>query len=434
MAHSLKKSVDGMLISFNLASDAVYCAIEIQKKCKEQDIPLKIGIHEGEMVFEGADVLGDAVNVASRLESDTQEGCITISGSIYRDIKNRKDIKTKFIKDKKFKNVDESIKVYQVLCDVDELQTNGNHRTNIIIPKRTYFIIAGLVIVAVTFLFVWKSISPNEVVEIDKSIAVKPFRNLSTDKDNEHWVNGMMEDIRNNLAKIPELRVVSATTMEKYRDTKMTTKEISSEVEVSYLLEGSVQKVGDQLKIHAQLILAGIDDHIWQDTYIKDVSDVAEVFKIQSDIAQTIAKEIGMNLSLETRAVIESIPTTDLTAYDYYLKGEDYLNRGYKGEDKRYAMQMYNKAIELDSSYTLAWIGLFDASFRANANDERRKKIKFYLDYAIKLDSNLWEVKLANAQYLRVFEGKQDKAIQILKELKSQYPKNAEIYFYLGMS
>ena len=107
----IKEMGDGMLISFNLASEAVRCAIEIQKASKVHGLPLKIGIHEGEMVFEGNDVLGDGVNIASRLQENTPESCITISASVYRDIKNKSDIKTEFIGEKEFKNVDEPINV-----------------------------------------------------------------------------------------------------------------------------------------------------------------------------------------------------------------------------------------------------------------------------------------------------------------------------------
>ena len=119
----IKEMGDGMLISFNLASDAVRSAIEIQKACKEQEIPLKIGIHEGEMMFEGNDVLGDGVNIASRLQEETEKGCITISGAVYRDIKNKADIKAGFIGEKSFKNVDEPSKVYKVFCG-DTMEKN----------------------------------------------------------------------------------------------------------------------------------------------------------------------------------------------------------------------------------------------------------------------------------------------------------------------
>jgi hypothetical protein len=255
----VKEIGDGMLLSFNLASEAVYCAIEIQRKCNEQNIPLKIGIHEGETVLQGTDVLGDAVNVASRLEADTKQGCITISGSVYRDIKNRSDIHTRFVKEKRFKNVDDPIKVYEVLCGRNSDKSISNKYSNRRINRKSVIFIIGFLVVIGAGFVVWKLIPTSIPDDIDKSIAVKPFWNESNDTTNIYFVNGMMEDIRNNLFKISNLRVVSRTTMEKYRDTDMSSYEIVKKENVSYLLEGSVQKLGNQVKIHAQLILANFN-------------------------------------------------------------------------------------------------------------------------------------------------------------------------------
>ena len=116
----IKEMGDGMLISFDLASEAVRCAIEIQKASKEQDIPLKIGIHEGEMVFADADVLGDGVNIASRLQEDAEKGCIHISSSVYKNVRNKADINTRFVEERTFKNVAEPVKVYKVKIEKDE--------------------------------------------------------------------------------------------------------------------------------------------------------------------------------------------------------------------------------------------------------------------------------------------------------------------------
>ena len=428
----IKEVGDGFLIIFNLTSDAVYCAIEIQKKCKEQGIPLKCGINEGELVFEGADILGNAVNVASRLESGTQTGCISISGSVYHDIKNRSDIQTKFIKEKRFKNVDEPIKVYEVLCEENDNQSDSQITavTNTFTKKSIIFTI-GFLLIAVSGLVVWKLLPQNKTPDLDKSIAVLPFDYLSQEEDKQYLADGVMDAITSNLAKISELKVIAKTSVMKYKGQDVDVRDIGKELDVTYIVEGSFQLVGDQARLIIQLINTIDGSHLWSNEYDREWADI---FKVQSEVSQKIADEIAVTITPKTKELIESAPTKDITAYDYYLKGEDYLNRGYDRDDKRYAIEMYNKAIELDSSYTLAWIGLFSASFNHYANDERRKKINFYLDYATKLDSNLLKVRLANVRYLRVFEGKQDKAIHILKELKSQYPKNAEIYFYLGVT
>ena len=149
----IKEMGDGMLISFNLASDAVRCAIEIQKACKEQDIPLRIGIHEGEMVFAGSDtdVLGDGVNIASRLQEDAKKGCIHISSSVYKNVRNKADINTRFVEERTFKNVAEPVKVYQVLAD-GEVQTPVANNLKSNNKKYLYFIVAGIVIVIAAIL------------------------------------------------------------------------------------------------------------------------------------------------------------------------------------------------------------------------------------------------------------------------------------------
>ncbi len=169
----IKEVGDGTLASFSLASDAVRCAMEIQKACREQDIPLKIGIHEGEMVFAGSDVLGDAVNIASRLQESAEGGCITISGSVYRDIKNKAGIRTEFMEERSYKNVDEPIRVYKVLDEQAEEKSkilksripNRDLRIAIQKKKLALLIITGLVIIIAT-ITIWYFFSIKETFPV----------------------------------------------------------------------------------------------------------------------------------------------------------------------------------------------------------------------------------------------------------------------------
>ena len=226
----IKEIGDGTLASFPLASNAVRCAIDIQKEAKSLKIPLKIGIHEGEMVLAGSDILGDSVNIASRLQESAEEGCINISGSVYKDIKNKSDIQTKFIEEKSFKNVDDPIKVYKVCCEEVEIENK---------PE----------------------ISPNK--ETENSIAVLPFVNMSDDLAQEYFCDGMTEEIINALSHVESLKVIARTSAFMFKGKPKDMREIGKKLDVETLLEGSVRKAGNRLRITAQLIKVSDGSHLW---------------------------------------------------------------------------------------------------------------------------------------------------------------------------
>ena len=275
----IKEMGDGMLISFDLASEAVRCAIEIQKACKEENISLKIGIHEGEMVFEGNDVLGDGVNIASRLEADTQAGCITISASVYRDIKNKSDIKTEFIGEKSFKNVDELIKVYKVVCEErpvserppENLKNSHDYRkSRIILPsvnRMTVFIAVFIVVVAI---LVYPKIFIKDTFEGIRdsdgriSIAVMPFNNLSGDTLFNIWQEGIQNLLITSLSNSEELSVRQYETIynifknkgDIYYSSVMSSfaSDIALKLEANTVIVGNIHKSGNIVRITANLL------------------------------------------------------------------------------------------------------------------------------------------------------------------------------------
>ncbi|MFC2124379.1 adenylate/guanylate cyclase domain-containing protein, partial [Bacteroidota bacterium] len=360
----IKEIGDGTLCSFPLASDAVRCAIEIQKEAKDQDIPLKIGLHEGEMVMAGEDVLGDGVNIASRLQEASKEGCITISGKVYSDIKNKAGIKTKYIGEKKLKNVDDPVKVYEVLCEEDQKPEEDKPLKRKI--KTLYFLIAGIIVVLAAVI-IWQILpkgEKDEVVEetvsaeIDPSIAVLPFTDMSPNKDQEYFSDGIMDAILMHLCKIGDLEVKSRTSVMQYKGTTKTSPQIAEELGVAHILEGSVSKSGDKIRIIAQLIDATQDKHLWAETYDKEIVDV---FAIQSEVAQMIASSLKAELSVDVKERVEAIPTENVEAYELYLKGNEtyWASHDSLDIDKIYeSINYFEKAIDLDNNFSLAYTGM----------------------------------------------------------------------------
>ncbi|MFC2126148.1 tetratricopeptide repeat protein [Bacteroidota bacterium] len=431
----LKEIGDGVLASFPTVSEAVYCAKEIQEVCEEEpDLKIRIGIHLGEVIFEDEDVFGDGVNIASRLEPLAPVGGIYISESVYRNIQNKKGINAEFVKEETLKNVKHPVRIYEVEVEKGVKQTVLHEEKKH--SKRSYYIIGGILVLIVAVILIW-FLYPRpqpivEDVEIDKSIAVRTFWNESAEEGNEYFVNGMVEDIRNNLAKISDLRVISRGSMEKYRETDLSTKEIANELDVNYILEGTVQKLGNQLKIHAQLILANDDDHIWEDTYERDISDAKEIFKVQSEIAQEVASEVKVVIAPVEKELIEKTPTTNLALYDIYLKAREKYNESSIDE----AVLLYQTALEIDSTFALAYTGLAWAYWTKHYWDEYFEED--FLDSALVLanvalsyDDQLEEAYNVRGKYYQQ-NGEIEKAINDFEKALSINPNYADALRSLG--
>ncbi len=353
----IKEMGDGMLISFNLASEAVRCAIKIQKACKEQDIPLKIGIHEGEMVFAGADVLGDGVNIASRLQEDADEGCINISSSVYKDIRNKADINTRFVEERTFKNVVEPVKVYEVLCEEDVQKATKVEESEKSRTKLVYYIIVGLLAVITSILiwyFVWKQpgspFSTEVSGETPVSIAVLPFVNLSGDPEQEAMCDGLTEEIIHHLSIIRDFdKVISRTSTMMFKESDKSLPEIAEMLGVNTIVEGSFRRSGERLRITVQLIDAVSDKHIWSEIYERPVGDI---FDIQSDIAKNIAAEVKIELSQEYLDKINQLPTSNITSYNLLNEASFVFN---SSADFEFAIELVNKAILEDPDMAEAY-------------------------------------------------------------------------------
>lgn len=220
------------------------------------------------------------------------------------------------------------------------------------------------VIVFLGYSFFFKTIKDyvgNPVAGTEKSIAVLPFNNQSDSTANQYFIDGVMEEILTNLSRIHDLRVVSRTSVEQFRESKTPTSEIAKKLHVDYVVEGSGQKYGNSLSLRVQLIDASKDKHIWAESYEQEIGEPKDIFKIQSRIAQSIAVELKATITPEEKKLIDKIPTTNLTAYDFYLKAEDEVMGQwpeFKPEAARRKEVLLHKALKCDSTYAQAYASL----------------------------------------------------------------------------
>jgi len=236
----------------------------------------------------------------------------------------------------------------------------------------------------------------------EKSIAVLPFINDSPDQENTYFINGVMEEILNNLQKIKALRVISRTSVEQYRESKKSVREIAEELGVNYIVEGSAQKYGSAFRLRAQLIMAAKETHLWGESFQRKITDVEDIFSIQTQIAESIAAALNAVISPEEKQLIEKLPTADLPAYDAYLKGK-FATYKLAPEDLDAAIQYFEQARERDLGFALPYTGIamvwiIRQQFGYASPDEAGPKIMEAVGRALELDSTFAEVQymLAN--------------------------------------
>jgi len=244
------------------------------------------------------------------------------------------------------------------------------------LQKRNIILVLGLLIGVL--IGTYGSGSFNKESIVDKSIAVLPFDNFSKDEEDEYFTDGITEDITMNLAKIKDLTVISRTSVMGYKKTTKKMKEIADELGVKYILEGSVRKLGNRVRIVGQLIDAKNDKHVWSDSYDREMMDL---FQIQADVSKEIANAMQAELSDKTIAQIESIPTENMEAYELFKKARTYHYRSFRETDFNLAVDYYREAIELEPNFALAYAGLSEVHdfiiwMGYDISENRRKMVK----------------------------------------------------------
>ncbi|MFC2151094.1 helix-turn-helix domain-containing protein [Bacteroidota bacterium] len=293
------------------------------------------------------------------------------------------------------------------------------------ISRKLYWGIGLLAIVLSIILFFVTYLVSLKPKVLEKSIAVLPFKNDSNDSTNVYIINGLMESILNNLQKIEELRVLSRTSVEKYRNTSKTIPEIAQELNVNYFVEGSGQKIGDRILLNVQLIEAQSDKHLWAEQYERETKDI---FQLQMDVARNIAGNIKVIITPEEEKRINKIPTDNLIAYDYFLKGLDLF---YKGgtENLLEAIEYYKKAVELDSEFARAYAGIAIAYYFLDVFQTEKlytEQITNFADKALLLDPQLAQSLIAKALSYMI-SGENELAVPYLEKALEYNPNSAVV-------
>ncbi|HEX9250956.1 MAG TPA: adenylate/guanylate cyclase domain-containing protein [Ignavibacteriaceae bacterium] len=393
---------DGTLTIFGSAVEAVLCAMKVQIELqKDPKVNLRIGIHSGDIVYDDNGIFGDCVNIASRIEASAVGGSILISRKVYDELSNHKEISAVSLGYHEFKNVKNPIEVYAI----------KNEHLNI--PEST---------------------SLETLVGLKKeSIAVLPFINMSSDADNEYFSDGMTEEILNALAKVDKLHVTSRTSSFAFKGKNVDIREIGKQLAVKTVLEGSVRKVGNRVRVTAQLIETKSGYHKWSETYERDIEDI---FAVQDEIARTISKNLAENLtSADQKKTLVKSSTRNMEAYNLYLKSSHFWKK-WTPLDIRKSMEYLEQAIQLDENFAKAYSALsgcyvYLGAFGQMPATIAYPKAKEYANKALQLDHSLPESHLSIAM-VEFFDWNWDAAYKSFFKTLELNPNSAEAHQYFA--
>ena len=395
---------DGALSIFRSAIEAVNCAIEIQRFLKEGDpaVPLRVGIHMGDIVYSKTEVYGDGVNLASRIESMGVAGAIFLSEKLNDELKNHKHISTLSLGNFEFKNITNPVEVFSVTNDGITIPSPSDLKGKFKKPM--------------------------------KSIAVLPFVNMSSSVDNEYFSDGMTEEIINALAKIKELKVTSRTSSFFFKNRNIPISEIGNELKVSTILEGSIRLASKQMRITAQLIDVADDFHFWSETWDRELDNI---FQIQDEISLIIADKLREHFGhLEIQEQLVEKQTDNIGAYEYSLKAK-YLRNKWNPEDVKTAISLYEKALDLDPNHHESHLGLADCySFLGTTGfmpfEEAWGKTIKYTNQALELNSRSSGVHYQLSNQAFFIECDYGKSLREMKKAVELNPNNAEAQQFLS--
>jgi len=447
-------SGDGGALVFRTSPEApLLCAIEIATALKEHpDLRVRMGIHSGPVnqvadLNDQTNIAGAGVNIAQRVMDCGDARHILLSKRVADDL-------APYAKWNRYLH---SVGEYEVKHGerVGLVNFFGDDIGNPAPPSKSrtsggrgsgvggIVAVVSLLILAVGGVMLWRHQtatrnivpeSPSVLAASSKSVAVLPFENLSEDKTNAYFADGVQDEILTKLAKIADLKVISRSSVMQYRtNIPRNLREIAKELGVAHLLEGSVQRSGSKIRVNAQLIDARTDNHLWAQTYDRDLADV---FAIQTEIANEIAEQLQAKLAPDEKSRLALKPTNNQEAYLIYLQANELVPLAASKQDALRAESLYEKAIALDPQFALAYARgsmLNSFMYQLGREGERRIKARNWADEALRLAPDLAEAHLAAGIYFYRTEGNYDEALNELEATRAALPNDFEIFTTFGV-
>ena len=445
---------DNLLADFASVVDAVKCAVEIQEEIKDKNKELpedrrmefRIGINLGDVLEEGEKIFGDGVNIVARVERLADPGGVCISGTAYDQVKNRLPFGFKSLGEHVVKNISEPVRVYRVLMEpgitsrwalVKKISLRRWRRTALSLG-----VVLILVVAAVIAYFYLRPSAPRvEVASKGKmafplpekpSIAVLPFANMSGDPNQEFFSDGITEAIITTLSKIPDLFVIARNSTFTYKAKPVKVKQVSEELGVRYVLEGSIQKSADRVRVTAQLVDALTGHHLWAQRYDRNMK---ELFALQDEMTLEIVLALRVKLTEGEQELVRHRSTNNLEAWGHAVRAYSLFERFTK-EDNAKARELFERAVELDPNYAwawtfLAWTHWIDTRYFTQSREESFKRAVELAQKSVKLSEKNPDVH-ALLGGIHLFQRQYAEAVAAGERSVALGPNNAENLVLLG--
>jgi len=446
-------SGDNLLAEFASVVDAVQCAVAIQEEIRlgnaelseERRIVFRIGIHVGDVIEEEGRIYGEGVNIAARVEQLAEGGAVFVSGAAYEQIRNKLPWGYEDLGEHAVKNIPEPVRVYKVLPDAGSPGVRRAWLSQIRRWKVALLAATSVLIVAAVVMSLWNAYlrppappgrtAPEQPPPLpdEPSIAVLPFENLTGDPSQDYLADGLVEDITTSLSSLPRLFVISRSSTFTYKGKPVKVQQVSREMGVRYVLEGSVQKSGDRVRINTQLIDATTGEHVWAERFDREIGDI---FRTKDEIVLDIAGAMAGQLTDGDQARLTRRNTDNLKAWEELQRGYIFYER-FNPEDNLRAREHFRRAIGLDPEYVNAWVALGYTyywerrSTKGEASEEVLRKMDEISKKSMKMDPSYYGCYVLRS-LSHINRSRFEESVADARKAVELEPGNATVYRHLA--